>query len=79
MELSSYKRPQLSISLLFQEKSGEREKKLLKNASLLVCETPFLHCLTVEWMCVCRGSGVNVIADVLYSVNMYIRFLCKTL
>ena len=49
-----------------------------KNASLLVCKTPFLHSLTVEWMCGCRGGGVNMITDVLYSVNVYIRF-CVTL
>ena len=73
MELSSYKHPQLSISL-FQEKS---ENIFLKNASLLVCETPFLHSLTIEWMCVCRGGGVNMITDVLYSVNLYIHFCVK--
>ena len=67
--------PQLSISLLFQEKS---EKHIfLKNASLLVCKTPFLHNLTVEWICGCRGSGVNMITDVLYSINMYIPFCVK--
>ena len=26
---------------------------------LLVCKTPFLHSLTVDWMCICRGGGVN--------------------
>ena len=31
-----------------------------------------LHSLTSEWMCVCRGGGVNIITDVLYSVNIYI-------
>ena len=46
-------------------------------ASLLVCETPFLHSLTIEWMCGCRGGGVNMITDVLYSVNMYIHFYVK--
>ena len=51
----------------------------LKNLSLLVCKTPFLHSLTVGWMCACRGSGVNMITDVLYSVNIYILFLCKAL
>ena len=25
-------------------------------------------------MCVCRGGGVNMITDVLYSVNLYILF-----
>ena len=48
-----------------------------KNAPLSVCKTPFLHSLTVEWMCGCRGGGVNMIADVLYSVNMYILFCVK--
>ena len=38
------------------------------------CDHHLLQSLTVEWMCVCRGSGVNMITDVLYSVNMYIRF-----
>ena len=28
-------------------------------------------------MCVCRGSDVNMITDVLYSVNMYIPFCVK--
>ena len=49
----------------------------LKNASLLVCETHFLHSLTIEWMCVCRECGVNMITDVLYSVNLYILFCVK--
>ena len=31
----------------------------LKNASLLVRKTPFLHSLTVECMCGCRRGGVN--------------------
>ena len=31
-----------------------------------------LHSLTIEWMCVCRGGGVNIITDVLYSVTIYI-------
>ena len=48
-----------------------------KNASLLVCKTPFLHSLTTEWMCVRRGGGVNRFADVLYSVKMYIPFWVK--
>ena len=30
-------------------------------------------------MCVCKGGGVNIITDVLYSVNMYILFLRKAL
>ena len=40
----------------------------------------FIHCniiiyilkysLTIEWMCGGRGGGVNMITDVLYSVNM---------
>ena len=28
-------------------------------------------------MCVCKGGGVNIITDVLYSVNMYILFCVK--
>ena len=52
----------------------------LKNAFLLVCKTPFLHSLTIEWMCGCRAGSVNMITDVLYSVNMYILFfVCKAL
>ena len=47
---------------------SEEEKIFLKNVSLLACETPFLHTLTIECMCVCRGGGVNMITDVLYSV-----------
>ena len=47
----------------------------------------FIHCniiiyilkysLTIEWMCGGRGGGVNMITDVLYSVNMYILFCVK--
>ena len=29
----------------------------LKNASLLVCKAPFLHTLTIEWICICRAGG----------------------
>ena len=36
-----------------------------------------MHSLSVEWMCVCKGGGVNIITDVLYSVNMYILFCIK--
>ena len=46
-----------------------------KNASLLVCKTPFMHSWTIEWNSVCRAGGVNMITDVLYSVNMYILFV----
>ena len=28
-------------------------------------------------MCICRGSGVIMFTDVLYSVNMYILFCVK--
>ena len=45
---------QLSISPLFEEKS--ENTSFLKNASLLVCKTPFLHSLTTEWICVCRAG-----------------------
>ena len=68
------------IFLLFQAKSENHFFFFfffLKNASLLVCETPFLHSLTIEWMCGCRGGGVNMITDVLYSLNMYILFRVK--
>ena len=43
---------------------------LFKNASHLACKAHFLHCPIVEWMCGCRGCGVNMITDVLHSVNM---------
>ena len=36
-----------------------------------------MHSLTIEYMCVCRGGGVETITDVLYSVNMYIPFCVK--
>ena len=36
-----------------------------------------LHSLTIEWMCGCRGGGVNMITDVLYNVNLYILFCVK--
>ena len=49
----------------------------LKNASLLVCKTLFLHSLTVECMRVCRRSCADMFTDVLYTVNMYVLFLCK--
>ena len=48
----------------------------LKKASLSVCIAPFLHSLTIEWMCGCRGGGVNMITDVMYGVNMYMLFVC---
>ena len=51
-----------------------RKHIFLKNVSL---SQPFLHSLTIEWMCVCRGGGVNMITDVLYSVNLYIPFCVK--
>ena len=56
---------------------SEEEKIFLKNVSLLACETPFLHTLTIECMCVCRGGGVNMITDVLYSVNLCTLFCVK--
>ena len=50
---------------------------MISRSALMVCKAPFLHSLTVEWMCVCRGSGVNMITNVLSSVNMYIPFCVK--
>ena len=42
-------------------------------------DTEILHSLTVAaWMCGCRGSDVNMITDVLYSVNLYILFCVKS-
>ena len=32
---------------------------------------------SIEWTCVCRGGGVNMITDVLYSVHLYILFCVK--
>ena len=58
----------------FDENPGTSQGK---KKTLLVCETPFLHSLTTEWMCGCRGGDVNMITDVLYSVNLYILFRVK--
>ena len=33
--------------------------------------------MTTEWMCGCREDGVNVISDVLYSVNLYVLSCVK--
>ena len=51
----------------------------LKNASLLVCETPFLHSLTVEWICGCRRSGVNMYYSCPVPCKNVHTFLCKAL
>ena len=74
------KHQQTSAALHLSPLSRKIWKRIfLKNASLLVCETPFLQSLTIGCTCVCRGGGVNMITDVLCSVNMYILFLCKAL
>ena len=68
---------QMSAALHLSPFSREIWKLVFsENASLLVVKTPFLYSLTVEWMYVCRGGGVNMITDVLCSVNMC-TFLCK--
>ena len=46
---------------------------LSKNTSLLVCKAPFLHSLTTDWMYVCTGGGTDMITNVLYGVNNYVR------
>ena len=72
---ASCNRPQLSVSPYFQQKILKHI--FLKNAnSLLVFHKAlFLPSLTMECMCGYRGGGVNMVTDVLYSVNMYF-FLC---
>ena len=59
---------------LSANKPCNKNMHIFQNSSLLVCETAFLHSLAIGWMCGCRGGGVNMITDVLYSVNMYIHF-----
>ena len=53
-------------------------KVVSKNASVSVCKALFLHSLITEWMCACRGGGVNtvnMITAVLCSINLY-KLVC---
>ena len=50
---------------------------MISRSAPVVCKAPFQHSLTLEWLCVCRGSGVNMMTNVLYSVTMYTRFCVK--